>query len=81
MCHDCISFQIFYKKNNERNTTRLEKTERDGPTCKRPRGKGKGTTSKPKPIHKEPGMHVMYFARIKKISIYNLVLADILSLF
>ncbi|XP_020283705.1 uncharacterized protein LOC109854713 isoform X3 [Pseudomyrmex gracilis] len=49
-----ISVDIFYKKNNERNTTRLEKTERDGPTCKRPRGKGKGTPSKPKPIHKEP---------------------------
>ncbi|XP_011878118.1 PREDICTED: uncharacterized protein LOC105567668, partial [Vollenhovia emeryi] len=49
-----MSVDMFYKKNNERNTMKLEKTERDGPTCKRPRAKGKGTASKPKPIHKEP---------------------------
>ncbi|XP_011707812.1 PREDICTED: uncharacterized protein LOC105462704 isoform X2 [Wasmannia auropunctata] len=49
-----ISVDIFYKKNNERNVTKLEKVERDGPPCKRPRGKGKGAASKPKPIHKEP---------------------------
>lgn len=48
---------MFYKK-NERNAAKLEKIERDGgPTCKRPRAKGKGTASKPKPIHKEPGMY------------------------
>ncbi|XP_036141062.1 uncharacterized protein LOC105830930 isoform X2 [Monomorium pharaonis] len=45
---------MIHKKNNERNAMKLEKIERDGPTCKRPKGKGKGTASKPKPIHKEP---------------------------
>ncbi|XP_011631463.1 uncharacterized protein LOC105423416 isoform X3 [Pogonomyrmex barbatus] len=45
--------EMFYKKNNERNVTKLEKIERDG-SAKRPRGKGKGAASKPKPIHKEP---------------------------
>lgn len=45
---------MFYKKNNERNAAKLEKIERDGPTSKRP--KGKGRASKPKPIHKEPGI-------------------------
>ncbi|XP_025989146.1 uncharacterized protein LOC105193209 isoform X3 [Solenopsis invicta] len=50
-----MTVDILYKKNNnERNTTKLDKTERDGPSCKRLRGKGKGTPSKPKPIHKEP---------------------------
>ncbi|XP_011858168.1 PREDICTED: uncharacterized protein LOC105555736 [Vollenhovia emeryi] len=48
-----MSVDMFYKKNNERNTMKLEKTERDGPTCKRPRAKGI-PASKPKPIHKEP---------------------------
>lgn len=48
---------MFYKKNNERSTTKVEKIERDGSTCKRPRGKGKGAASKPKPIHKEPGTY------------------------
>ncbi|XP_012219904.1 uncharacterized protein [Linepithema humile] len=47
-----MSVDMFYKKNNERNAAKLEKIERDGPTCKRP--KGKGRASKPKPIHKEP---------------------------
>lgn len=46
---------MFYKKNNERNATKLEKIERDGSACKRPRGKGKGVASKPKLINKEPG--------------------------
>ncbi|XP_071581217.1 uncharacterized protein [Temnothorax nylanderi] len=47
--------EMFYKKNNsERNVVKLEKIERDGPICKRPRGKGKSAASKPKPIHKEP---------------------------
>ncbi|TGZ49294.1 Sentrin-specific protease [Temnothorax longispinosus] len=50
-----MSVDMFYKKNNsERNVVKLEKIERDGPTCKRPRGKGKSAASKPKPIHKEP---------------------------
>ncbi|XP_011631462.1 uncharacterized protein LOC105423416 isoform X2 [Pogonomyrmex barbatus] len=48
-----MSVDMFYKKNNERNVTKLEKIERDG-SAKRPRGKGKGAASKPKPIHKEP---------------------------
>ncbi|KAL0121481.1 hypothetical protein PUN28_006770 [Cardiocondyla obscurior] len=43
----------FYKKNNERNATKLEKIDRDGPICKRLKAKGKGT-SKAKHIHKEP---------------------------
>ncbi|XP_026824165.1 uncharacterized protein LOC105277204 [Ooceraea biroi] len=46
-----MSVDMFYKKNNER---KLEKAERDGPTSKRPKGKGKGAASKPKLIHKEP---------------------------
>jgi len=46
---------MFYKKNNERNATKSEKIERDGP--KRSKGKAKGTASKPKPIHKEPGTY------------------------
>ncbi|XP_018399292.1 PREDICTED: uncharacterized protein LOC108777009 isoform X1 [Cyphomyrmex costatus] len=45
-----MSVDVFYKKNNERNTTKSEKT--DGP--KRSKGKAKGTPSKSKPIHKEP---------------------------
>ncbi|XP_071581214.1 uncharacterized protein [Temnothorax nylanderi] len=50
-----MSVDMFYKKNNsERNVVKLEKIERDGPICKRPRGKGKSAASKPKPIHKEP---------------------------
>lgn len=54
---------MFYKKSNERNA-KLDKMERDGSTCKRPRGKGKGAASKPKPINKEPGMneYLMYRA-------------------
>ncbi|KAG5307231.1 SENP7 protease, partial [Acromyrmex insinuator] len=47
-----MSVDMFYKKNNERNATKSEKIERDGP--KRSKGKAKGTASKPKPIHKEP---------------------------
>ncbi|EFN85023.1 Sentrin-specific protease 6 [Harpegnathos saltator] len=43
---------MFYKKNNERNVTKLERIERDGSTCKRLKGKGKA--SKPKPVNKEP---------------------------
>ncbi|XP_018366167.1 PREDICTED: uncharacterized protein LOC108763222 isoform X4 [Trachymyrmex cornetzi] len=46
------TIEMFYKKNNERNATKSEKIERDGP--KRSKGKAKGTASKPKPIHKEP---------------------------
>lgn len=51
---------MFYKKNNERNATKIEKMEQDGPVSKRPRAKGRA--SKPKLIHKEPGtrMYVMY---------------------
>ncbi|XP_071566547.1 uncharacterized protein [Temnothorax nylanderi] len=46
--------EMFYKKNNsERNVVKLEKIERDGPICKRPRREGKSAASKPKPIHKE----------------------------
>ncbi|XP_014473884.1 PREDICTED: sentrin-specific protease 7-like isoform X2 [Dinoponera quadriceps] len=46
--------EIFYKKNNERNAMKVDRIERDGSTCKRPRGKGKGVALKPKPINKEP---------------------------
>lgn len=49
-----MSLQMFYKKNNERNATKLEKIERDGSACKRTKGKGKAA-SKPKVINKEPG--------------------------
>jgi len=55
-----MSLQTFYKKNNERNVTKLEKIERDSPTCKRSRGKGKSAASKPKPINKEPGTNIIY---------------------
>ncbi|XP_071566545.1 uncharacterized protein [Temnothorax nylanderi] len=49
-----MSVDMFYKKNNsERNVVKLEKIERDGPICKRPRREGKSAASKPKPIHKE----------------------------
>ncbi|CAL1674391.1 unnamed protein product [Lasius platythorax] len=44
--------EMFYKKNNERNATKIEKMEQDGPVSKRPRAKGRA--SKPKLIHKEP---------------------------
>ncbi|CAL1674389.1 unnamed protein product [Lasius platythorax] len=47
-----MSVDMFYKKNNERNATKIEKMEQDGPVSKRPRAKGRA--SKPKLIHKEP---------------------------
>lgn len=47
--------EIFYKKNNERNSTaKLEKPERDSSVYKRGRGRGRGGRSKSRPIHKEP---------------------------
>ncbi|XP_072750156.1 uncharacterized protein [Anoplolepis gracilipes] len=46
-----MSVDIFYKKNNERNATKIEKMDQDGPISKRLRGKGR---AKPKLIHKEP---------------------------
>ncbi|XP_032669782.1 uncharacterized protein LOC116843458 isoform X2 [Odontomachus brunneus] len=49
-----LPVDMFYKKNNERNTTKLERIERDGSTCKRTKGKGKAAASKPKVINKEP---------------------------
>lgn len=57
--YNCISLQMFYKKNNERNAIKTEKMDQDGPVSKRPRGKSR---TKPKPIHKEPGtrMYLMY---------------------
>jgi len=61
---------MFYKKNNERNATKLEKIEREGPTCKRPRGKGKGAASKSKPIHKEPGIYNDLMYLVHEICIY-----------
>lgn len=47
---------MFYKKNNERNATKIEKMEQDGPISKRL--KAKSRASKPKLIHKEPGMRM-----------------------
>jgi hypothetical protein len=65
---------MFYKKNNERNAAKLEKIERDGPTCKRPKGT-KGKASKPKPLHKEPGI-IMFYQK----NIVCIILTIILSL-
>ncbi|XP_029162555.1 uncharacterized protein LOC114934091 isoform X2 [Nylanderia fulva] len=46
-----MSVDMFYKKNNERNATKMEKMEQDGPTSKRLKAKSR---ARPKLIHKEP---------------------------
>ncbi|XP_050444558.1 uncharacterized protein LOC126848050 isoform X3 [Cataglyphis hispanica] len=68
-----LSAEMFYKKNNERNATKIEKMGQDGPVSKRLRGKSR---TKPKPIHKEPECLTISSdeeeeGRIKKIESVN----------
>ncbi|XP_050444549.1 uncharacterized protein LOC126848050 isoform X2 [Cataglyphis hispanica] len=68
-----MSVDMFYKKNNERNATKIEKMGQDGPVSKRLRGKSR---TKPKPIHKEPECLTISSdeeeeGRIKKIESVN----------
>ncbi|KAL6436025.1 hypothetical protein ACFW04_005678 [Cataglyphis niger] len=68
-----LSAEMFYKKNNERNATKIEKMDQDGPVSKRLRGKSR---TKPKPIHKEPECLTISSdeeeeGRIKKIESVN----------
>ncbi|KAL6436026.1 hypothetical protein ACFW04_005678 [Cataglyphis niger] len=68
-----MSVDMFYKKNNERNATKIEKMDQDGPVSKRLRGKSR---TKPKPIHKEPECLTISSdeeeeGRIKKIESVN----------